>query len=92
MYNSLINFVKNATGGVLEKIVNKNPDLRLELYSLPQHFSEINYVCMYVWMDGRMDGWMDGWMDVRHLFIFLKCDRLIRDLGDKFKQKQIYLF
>jgi hypothetical protein len=27
----------------------------------------VNYVCMYVWMDGWMDGcmyvWMDGWMD-----------------------------
>ena len=28
MYNALANFVKNATGEVLEKIVNKNPDLR----------------------------------------------------------------
>ena len=34
MYNALANFVKNATGGVLENIANKNPDLRLELYSL----------------------------------------------------------
>ena len=34
MYNALANFVENATGGVLEKIVNKNPDLSLELYSL----------------------------------------------------------
>ena len=34
MYNALANFVKNATNGALEKIVNKNPHLRLELYSL----------------------------------------------------------
>ena len=34
MYNALANFVKNAAGGFLEKTVNKNPDLRLELYSL----------------------------------------------------------
>ena len=33
-YNALANFVKNAIGGVTEEVVNKNPDLRLELYSL----------------------------------------------------------
>ena len=34
MYDALANLVKNATGGVLKKIVKKNPDLRLGLYSL----------------------------------------------------------
>ena len=34
MYNALVNFVKNAADGALEMIVNKNPDLRLELYGL----------------------------------------------------------
>ena len=34
MYNVLENFMKSATGGVLEKIVNKNLDIRLELHSL----------------------------------------------------------
>ena len=31
-YNALANFIKNATSGVLEKVVNKNPDLRFELH------------------------------------------------------------
>ena len=34
MYNALENSTKNVTVGAREKIVNKNPDLRLELYSL----------------------------------------------------------
>ena len=38
MYNALANFMKNATDGALEKTVNKNPDLRLELYSLQLHW------------------------------------------------------
>ena len=33
-YNALANFVKNATGGVFEKVVNKNPALKFELYNL----------------------------------------------------------
>ena len=33
--------MKNATGGVLEEIVNKNPDLKLELYSLQLHWKLI---------------------------------------------------
>ena len=35
IYNALKNSLENATGGVLEKIINKNPDpTKLELYSL----------------------------------------------------------
>ena len=35
IYNALENFLENATGGVLEKIINKNLDAaKLELYSL----------------------------------------------------------
>ena len=35
IYNALENSQENATGGVLEKIINKNPDpAKLELYSL----------------------------------------------------------
>ena len=35
IYNALENSLENATGGVLEKIINKNPDpAKLELYSL----------------------------------------------------------
>ena len=33
--------MKNATGGVLEEVVNKNPDLRLELYSLQLYWKLI---------------------------------------------------
>ena len=33
--------MKNATGGVLEEIVNKNPDLSLELYSLQLYWKLI---------------------------------------------------
>ena len=40
-YNALANFVKNATGGVTEEVVNKNPDLRLELYSLQLYWKLI---------------------------------------------------
>ena len=35
IYNALENSLENATGGVFEKVMNKNPDLvKLELYSL----------------------------------------------------------
>ena len=35
VYNALENSLENATGGVLEKIINKNADpVKLELYSL----------------------------------------------------------
>ena len=35
IYNALENSLENATGGVLEKIINKNPDTaKFELYSL----------------------------------------------------------
>ena len=35
IYNALENFLENTTGGVLEKVINKNPDpVKLELYSL----------------------------------------------------------
>ena len=35
IYNALENSLENATGGVLEKIINKNPEpAKLELYSL----------------------------------------------------------
>ena len=35
IYNALENSLENATGGALEKIINKNPDpAKLELYSL----------------------------------------------------------
>ena len=33
--------MKNATGRVLEEVVNKNPDLRLELYSLQLYWKLI---------------------------------------------------
>ena len=33
--------MKNATGGVLEEVVNKNPDLRLELYNLQLYWKLI---------------------------------------------------
>ena len=35
IYNALENSLENATGGVLEKIINKNPDpVKFEPYSL----------------------------------------------------------
>ena len=39
-YNT--NFVKNATGRVLEEVVNNNPDLRLEFYSLQLYWKLIS--------------------------------------------------
>ena len=33
--------MKNATGGVLEEVVNKNPDLMLELYNLQLYWKLI---------------------------------------------------
>ena len=33
--------MQNATGGILEEVVNKNPDLRLELYSLQLYWKLI---------------------------------------------------
>ena len=33
--------MKNATGGVLEDVVNKNPDLMLELYNLQLYWKLI---------------------------------------------------
>ena len=34
MYNALANFVKNATGGVFEKIVNKIPGPKGQLFKI----------------------------------------------------------
>ena len=35
IFNAFENSLENTTGGVLEKIINKNPDpVKLELYSL----------------------------------------------------------